>query len=102
MDALIDLPFAMPTAVSSIALSAIYAGNGWIGQFFAPFGIKLAFNPVGIVIALTFIGLPFVVRTMQPVLKSMSVNWKKLQPVWVPVAGQRSAVSFFRPWCLQL
>jgi sulfate/thiosulfate transport system permease protein len=64
MDALIDLPFAMPTAVSGIALSAIYAGNGWIGKFFAPFGIKLAFNPIGVVIALTF-----VVRTMQPVLK---------------------------------
>ena len=69
MDALIDLPFAMPTAVSGIALSAIFAGNGWIGQYVAPYGIKLAFNPIGVVIALTFIGLPFVVRTMQPVLK---------------------------------
>lgn len=69
MDALIDLPFAMPTAVSGIALSAIFASNGWVGQFFAPFGIQLAFNQIGVVIALTFIGLPFVVRTMQPVMR---------------------------------
>lgn len=69
MDALIDLPFAMPTAVSGIALSAIFAGNGWVGQLFAPLGIKLAFNPIGVLIALTFIGLPFVVRTMQPVMQ---------------------------------
>ena len=69
VDALIDLPFAMPTAVSGIALCAIFAPNGWIGQWVAPFGIELAYNPIGVVIALTFIGLPFVVRTLQPVLR---------------------------------
>lgn len=69
IDTLIDLPFAMPTAVSGIALCAIFANNGWIGKLLAPWGIELAYNPAGIVIALTFIGLPFVVRTLQPVLK---------------------------------
>ncbi len=69
IDTLIDLPFAMQTAVSGIALCAIFANNGWIGKLLAPWGIELAYNPIGIVIALTFIGLPFVVRTLQPVLK---------------------------------
>ena len=69
VDTLIDLPFAMPTAVSGIALCAIFAPNGWIGSLVAPYGIELAYNQAGIVIALTFIGLPFVVRTLQPVLR---------------------------------
>lgn len=69
LDALVDLPFALPTAVAGIALTAVLAGNGWIGQFFEPLGIKLAFTPIGVVIALIFIGLPFVVRTVQPVLE---------------------------------
>jgi sulfate transport system permease protein len=69
MDALVDLPFALPTAVAGIALTALLAGNGWIGQLFEPYGIPLAFNPTGVVIALIFIGLPFVVRTVQPVLE---------------------------------
>ena len=69
VDALVDLPFALPTAVAGIALTAILADNGWIGQYLAPYGIQLAFNPNGIVIALIFIGLPFVVRTVQPVLE---------------------------------
>ena len=68
LDALVDLPFALPTAVAGIALTALYAPNGWFGQHLAAAGIKVAFTPLGIVVALTFIGLPFVVRTVQPVL----------------------------------
>ncbi len=71
VDALIDLPFALPTAVSGIALTAIYSGNGWIGRWLEPLGIRAAFTPLGIVIALTFIGLPFVVRTVQPALEDL-------------------------------
>jgi sulfate transport system permease protein len=71
VDAAVDLPFALPTAVAGIALAAIYAPNGWVGQLLAPLGIKAAFTPVGIVIALIFIGLPFVVRTVQPVMEEI-------------------------------
>jgi sulfate/thiosulfate transport system permease protein len=71
VDALIDLPFALPTAVAGIALTALYAPNGWIGQFLTPLGLKIAYTPVGIVVALTFISLPFVVRTVEPVLAEM-------------------------------
>ena len=71
VDALVDLPFALPTAVAGIALTALLAGNGWVGQYFEPWGIKLAFSPNGVVIALIFIGLPFVVRTVQPVLEDL-------------------------------
>ena len=71
IDALVDLPFALPTAVAGIALSAVYATNGWLGQPLAELGIKVAFTPLGILVALTFIGLPFVVRTVQPVLEDM-------------------------------
>ncbi|MBB5464869.1 sulfate transport system permease protein [Paraburkholderia sp. CI2] len=69
VDAVVDLPFALPTSVAGISLAAVYAGNGWIGQFLAPLGIKIAFTPAGALVALTFIGLPFVVRTVQPVLE---------------------------------
>ena len=69
IDALVDLPFALPTAVAGITLTALYSTNGWIGQYLAQFGWKVAFTPVGVVVALTFIGLPFVVRTVQPVLE---------------------------------
>ena len=68
-DAMVDLPFALPTAVAGISLTALYAGNGWIGQYLEPLGIKVAYDPNGIIIALIFIGLPFVVRTVQPVLE---------------------------------
>ncbi len=68
-DALVDLPFALPTAVAGIALSSIYAGNGWIGRHLEPLGLKVAFTPLGVLVALIFIGLPFVVRTVQPVLE---------------------------------
>jgi sulfate transport system permease protein len=71
IDALVDLPFAMPTAVSGIALAALYAPSGWIGQYFAPLGIKVAFTQLGILVALVFIGLPFVVRTTEPVLADL-------------------------------
>ncbi len=74
VDALVDLPFALPTAVAGIALAAVYAPNGWIGRWFDVYGIKIAFTPVGVVIALTFIGLPFVVRTVQPVLEDLNVE----------------------------
>ncbi len=68
-DAIIDLPFALPTAVAGIALTALYSGNGWVGQFLEPLGIKVAYTPLGVIIACTFIGLPFVVRTVQPMLE---------------------------------
>ncbi len=71
IDALVDLPFALPTAVSGIALTAVYAQNGWIGQWLEPLGIKVAFTPLGIIVAMTFIGLPFVVRTLQPALSDL-------------------------------
>lgn len=74
VDALVDLPFAMPTAVSGIALTAIYAPNGWIGRYLDPLGIQVAYTQLGIVMALTFIGLPFVVRTLQPALEDMDVE----------------------------
>ncbi|WP_431323715.1 sulfate ABC transporter permease subunit CysT [Rhizobium sp. YTU87027] len=71
IDAMVDLPFALPTAVAGIALATLYAPNGWIGQFLTPLGIKIAFTPLGIVIALVFVGLPFVVRTVQPVMEEI-------------------------------
>lgn len=71
LDAIVDLPFALPTAVAGIALTAIYSGNGWVGRWLEPQGLKIAYAPAGIVIALTFIGLPFAVRTLQPVLESL-------------------------------
>jgi sulfate/thiosulfate transport system permease protein len=71
VDALVDLPFALPTAVAGIALTAIFAKNGWVGQWLEPHGIKIAFSELGVFVALTFIGLPFVVRTLQPVLAEL-------------------------------
>jgi sulfate/thiosulfate transport system permease protein len=71
MDVLVDLPFALPTAVAGISLTAIYSKNGWIGRHLEPLGIQVAFTPLGVVIALTFVGLPFVVRTVQPVLQDL-------------------------------
>jgi len=72
VDALVDLPFALPTAVAGITLTGLYASNGWIGQWLEPLGIKVAFTPVGIFVAMTFIGLPFVVRTVQPILEDLA------------------------------
>lgn len=74
LDALVDLPFALPTAVAGIALTALYARTGWLGQFFYSLGIETAYSQVGIYIALTFIGLPFVVRTLQPVMENLDAE----------------------------
>lgn len=91
VDALIDLPFALPTAVAGISLTAVYAHTGWIGQYLQPLHIKVAFAPLGVVVALTFIGLPFVVRTLQPVLEDLdpeveeaaaSLGAPRRQAVW--------------------
>jgi sulfate transport system permease protein len=71
LDALVDLPFALPTAVAGITLTAMFAGNGWLGTYFESLGIKVAFTRLGVVVALTFIGLPFVVRTLEPILQDL-------------------------------
>lgn len=106
VDALVDLPFALPTAVAGIALSALLAGNGWVGQFFEPYGIQLAFNPNGVLIALIFIGLPFVVRTVQPVLEDtekeleeaamcLGANrWQTFSRVILPAIGPALLTGF--------
>lgn len=74
VDALVDLPFALPTAVAGIALTALYAGNGWLGKLLEPLGVKVAFTPLGVLVALVFIGLPFVVRTVQPILEDLELE----------------------------
>jgi sulfate transport system permease protein len=112
VDAVVDIPFALPTAVAGIALAAIYAPNGWIGSLFAPFGIRIAFTPWGILIALVFIGLPFVVRTVQPVIEDMDkeleeaatalgatrsqIVWRVLLPVMFPSIATGFALAFAR------
>jgi sulfate transport system permease protein len=92
LDAFVDLPFALPTAVAGIALTALYAPNGWFGQVLAGAGIKVAFTPLGIVVALTFIGLPFVVRTVQPVLAEAE---RELEEVSATLGASRGQ-TFFR------
>jgi sulfate transport system permease protein len=91
IDALVDLPFALPTAVAGIALTTVYAENGWIGQWFTPLGVKIAFTPLGVLIALVFVSLPFVVRTVQPVLEDLdqeieeaaaSLGARRWQTLW--------------------
>ncbi len=77
VDALVDLPFALPTAVAGIALTTLYAPGGWIGQFLDPLGVKVAYTPIGVVVALTFIGLPFVVRSVQPVLADLEREFEE-------------------------
>lgn len=112
IDAIVDLPFALPTAVSGIALTAVYSKNGWIGSLLEPLGIHAAFSPLGIMIALTFIGLPFVVRTVQPVLEDLepeieeaaaSLGANRLQvftrvifPVLLPATLTGFALAFAR------
>ncbi len=106
VDALVDLPFALPTAVAGISLTALLAGNGWIGQYLEPHGIQLAFNPNGVVIALIFIGLPFVVRTVQPVLEDAekeleeaatclgATRWQTFRLVILPSIGPALLTGF--------
>lgn len=106
IDALVDLPFALPTAVAGIALSAIYAKNGWIGQWLMPLGLKIAFTPLGVVMALTFIGLPFVVRTVQPVLEDLdpeveeaavslgATRWQVFTKIILPSIGPALLTGF--------
>jgi sulfate/thiosulfate transport system permease protein len=74
VDAFVDLPFALPTAVAGITLASLYSANGWIGRYLEPFGIKVAYTPLGIMVAMVFIGLPFVVRTVQPVLEELETE----------------------------
>ena len=91
MDALVDFPFALPTAVAGLTLSNLFAANGWLGQYLTPLGIKGAFSPLGIVIALTFVGLPFVVRTLQPVMENMERE--------IEEAAATLGASRFRTFC---
>jgi sulfate transport system permease protein len=77
VDVMVDLPFALPTSVAGITLTAIYVKNGWIGRFLEPLGIKVAFAPLGIVVALTFVGLPFVIRAIQPVLEDLEAEYEE-------------------------
>ncbi len=91
VDTLVDLPFALPTAVAGIALTAIYAKNGWLGQYLEPLGIKVAFTPLGIMIALIFIGLPFVVRTVQPVLEDLD---KEIEEAAASLGANRAQAVF--------
>jgi sulfate/thiosulfate transport system permease protein len=92
MDALVDLPFALPTAVAGITLATLYSENGWIGRWFAPYGIKISYTWLGVLVALTFIGLPFVVRTVQPVLEDLDVEVEEA----AASLGANRFKSFFR------
>jgi sulfate transport system permease protein len=106
LDAMVDLPFALPTAVAGIALTAVYAGNGWIGSRIEPLGIKVAFTPLGVIVALIFIGLPFVVRTVQPVLEELEPEleeaaatlganrWQTFVRVILPAVGPALLTGF--------
>lgn len=112
VDALVDLPFALPTAVAGITLATLYAPGGWIGQFFTPLGIKISFTRLGVLVALTFIGLPFIVRTVQPILEdfepeieeaaaSLGANrwqvfWRIILPTVTPALLTGFALAFAR------
>jgi sulfate transport system permease protein len=92
VDAIVDLPFALPTSVAGISLAAVYAQNGWIGRWLAPLGLKVAFGPLGVLVALTFIGLPFVVRTVQPILE----DFEREQEEAAACLGATRAQTFVR------
>ena len=101
VDALVDLPFALPTAVAGIAMAGLFAPNGWFGALFIPLGVKIAFTPLGVLVALTFISLPFVVRTVQPVLEELprgleeaaatlgASRWQSFRRVIFPIIARR-------------
>jgi len=91
LDAAVDLPFALPTAVAGIALTAIYAQNGWVGRLFAPYDIKIAYTPLGVLVALIFIGLPFVVRSVQPVLADIE---RDIEEAAVLLGASRARIVF--------
>ena len=97
VDAFVDLPFALPTAVAGLTLSTLYAPSGWIGSLLAPLGIKVAFTPLGIVLALTFIGLPFVVRTLQPVLEDLEIEVEEAAASLGRADGTRFGACCSRP-----
>lgn len=92
VDAVVDLPFALPTSVAGISLAAVYAENGWIGRWLSPLGVKIAFGPIGVLVALTFIGLPFVVRTVQPILD----DFEREQEEAAACLGATRAQTFLR------
>ncbi len=105
-DSLVDLPFALPTAVAGIALTALYAPTGWLGRLLAPLGVQLAFTPAGVLIAMLFVGFPFVVRTLQPVLESLdrdveeaaeslgATRWQSFVRVLLPLLAPTLATGF--------
>ncbi len=96
MDAVVDLPFALPTAVAGIALTSVYAENGWVGQFLEPLGIQVAFGRLGVVLALTFVGFPFVVRTVQPVIEDLDPQVEEAAAV-LGASRFRTIVSIILP-----
>jgi sulfate/thiosulfate transport system permease protein len=112
VDVMVDLPFALPTSVAGITLTSLYAENGWLGRFLTPFGIKVAFTPLGIAVALAFVGLPFIVRTIQPVLEDLEPEyeeaaatlgagrlqtfWRVIFPTLVPALLTGFALAFAR------
>jgi sulfate transport system permease protein len=98
MDALVDLPFALPTAVAGLTLSALFAANGWLGQWFALFGIQVSYAPLGIMIAMSFTSLPFVVRTVQPVLEDLTPDLEEA----AATLGASPVASFFKVVMAQL
>ena len=112
LDAIVDLPFALPTAVAGISLTALYASNGWLGYYLEPWGVTVAFTPAGVVVALIFVSLPFVVRTVQPILQDLDVDveeaaatlgagrlqtlWRVVLPSIAPAMMTGTALAFAR------
>ncbi|MGO9263683.1 MAG: sulfate ABC transporter permease subunit CysT [Candidatus Binataceae bacterium] len=93
LDAIVDIPFALPTSVAGITLTAIYAENGWVGRLLAPLGIKVAFTPLGVIVALVFIGLPFVVRTVQPVLRDLEAELEEASAPFLAIEFRKNDLT---------